>query len=161
MSVAEMVDRGLTLRAEIAEREAELKGIEKALRARAEVSEQVPLVDAEREGRQWIARGTRSAVPVVLTSDLLARTLMLNGEQFLAAEAAAAGRLMEFYAPSAAWEIRQPNGVIFRRVAAEVLGERAGEFVSACLRRNKLGHPISTVRVEWDRASEIEQEGAK
>lgn len=154
MNTTEMVDRGLTLRAEIAEREEELKGIEKALRARAEISEQIPLVDAEREGRQWIARGTHASVPVVLTSDLLARTLTPGGVQFLAAEAAAAGQIEEFYAPSKAWEIRQPNGVIFRRVAAEVLGVRAGEFVAACLRRNKLGHPLSMVRVEWDRAAE-------
>lgn len=156
MNTAELVDRGLVLRAEIAEREAELKAIEERLKAAALRGEQIELNDPEREGRQWLAEGSAAVVPVVLTSDLLMQSFADGSPAHARVEAAAGGRLDEFYRPVKTWKMLAANGKAFRREAAGLLGPQAGaELVSACVLRDKYGVPRSTVKVEWDRAMEV------
>lgn len=158
MNTAALVDRGLALRAEIAEREAELKGIEERLKAAALQGEQIELVDAEREGRQWLAAGSAAVVPVVLTSDLLMQSFADGSPAHAKVEAAAQGRLAEFYRPVTTWKMLATNGKAFRREAAGLLGPQAGaELVAACVLRDKYGVPRSQVKVEWDRAVQAEE----
>ena len=57
MSIQADVDRGIEIRSEMEELKAQLKEIEARLTKAALRSEQVPLVDADREGRQFLAKG--------------------------------------------------------------------------------------------------------
>lgn len=154
-STAELVDMGIALRAEIAARQADLKDIEAALKARALKGEQIPLVNEEREGRQWLAKGTEKTIRVVLTADEIMASFRDASSSHLALEIVARDNLGAFYAKETVWRNIHPSGLVFRRTAADVLGPKVGSvFVAACLRRDKHGVPRSTVKVEWDNAKE-------
>jgi hypothetical protein len=155
MKIQQCVDRGLELRAQIQEMGDELSVIEERLRAAALNGEQVPLVDEEREGRMWLARGAEVAVPVVLTADLVAQSFAQGSIQHARLAGIVDGKLTQFYRPVTTWKMMAKSGVAFRREAAAILGELAGEFVTAALSRDKHNVPKSQVKVEWERAEEV------
>lgn len=151
-AVRRAVDRGLEVRAQIDLLKAELETIEATLRAAGLAGEQVELVDADLDGRQFLAAGSVHTVPVVFTSDLVAQSFQDGSAAHLRAADAAGGRLGEFYRPVTTWKLLSKSGKAFRRDAAATLGAQAAAFVTACLMRDKHGIPKSQIKVEWDRA---------
>lgn len=152
MSVKADVDRGLEIRAEMQRLEDELEQIEQRLKKAGLAGDQVDLEDDELEGKQWIAQGSNAAVPVIFTSDLLLKTF---GHETLihARIAAVAGeKLSEFFKPVTTWKTLCDSPKLFRRNAAAVLGERAPEFVSSCVVRDKFGVPRNQIKIDWGRA---------
>lgn len=156
MTTKQAVDRGLELQVAIAALEAEAKVCDEVLKAAALQGEQVELVDAEREGRQYLARGSSAVVPVVLTSDLVMQSFGDGSPAHARLEAAAGDRLSRFYRAVTTWKLLCRGGMALRREAAAELGDRAPEFVAAAVVRDKYGVPRSMIKVEWDRASELE-----
>ena len=154
MSIKANVDRGLEIRSTIKKLEAELKVIEADLEKAALAGEQVPLQDADREGRQYLARGTGRIVPVVLTSDLIIGSFAANGEIHRKIGAAAQLRLSDFYKSVSKYENRFDSGKKFRQQAAELLGLDAPAFITACIARDKDGIAKSAIKVVWDDAKE-------
>src|ERR1035441_3997236 len=75
MTVLELVDRGIVVRAELERLKIELKGIEARLQKYGLNGEHVELKDAEREGRRWLAHGSKLIVPVVFTADKIVGAL--------------------------------------------------------------------------------------
>lgn len=150
MSIKANVDRGLEIRATIKTLQTELDKIEGELMAAALAGEQVPLQDTDREGRQYLARGTGHIVPVVLTADLITGSFAANSEKHRTIGAAANLHLTEFYRPVSKYENRFESGKKFRQKAAEVLGLDAPAFITACIARGADGIAKSAIKVVWD-----------
>ena len=73
-SIKSLVDRGLELRAKIKSLKLELDEIEGELAGTGLYAGHVPLNNPEREGRRFLAQGTRQVVPVIFTADKLMKT---------------------------------------------------------------------------------------
>jgi hypothetical protein len=156
MSVRADVDRGLGIKKRIAELETELEAIEDRLVQAGLDGDQVELVDPEREGRQFLARGTEQIVPVVFTADLLIKSFGSGSIPHGKIEAALGGRpLGSFFRRVTGFATQFESGKKFRAEAAELLGPDAPKFISACLSRDKEGTPKSQIKVEWGRAEEV------
>lgn len=159
-SITSLVDRGIELVAEIAARQKELKEIEEKLRGAAgdRSDQHVPLKADEREGRQFLARGSKLIVPVVFTADKLVGSFQKDGKEHLRiAMALPAPELAEhfktFFKPWSGFENRFEDGHKFRLRASDLLGNAAPAFLSACLARDKDGLPKSDVKIEWKHAA--------
>ena len=159
MSVAADVDRGLAIKKLIADLATELAAIEDRLVKAGLAGDQVELEDAEREGRQWLARGSGQIVPVVFTADLLTQSFA-NGSIIHGKIVDALGEhpIGHFYRRVSGFATQFESGKKFRAHAVEMLGKGAPRFISACLRRDKDGTPKSQIRIEWDRAAAIAAE---
>lgn len=157
MSIADAVDRGLQIRKEMEALTKELDAIEARLEEAALAGEQIDLVDAEREGKQFLARGTESIIPVVLTADMVAQSFA-DGSPMHARLANIAGdKLGQFYRAVTTWKILAKSGKAFRLEAAAILGDKDGpSFITSALARDKHGIPRSQIKVEWDRAQEVQ-----
>ena len=157
MSTQELVDRGLWLRAEIKKLGAELKTIEARLERLGLERRQSDLVDTDREGRRWLARGTRRIVPVVFTADKIVGEFRDQSPKHLEIATALVepGMLREFFKPVNKWENLFDDGKKFRARAEELLAQSAPGFVTACIARDKDGIARSDVKVTWDDAEEV------
>jgi hypothetical protein len=153
MSIQSDVDRGLTLCREIEQREDELKAIIARLETAAVHGEQVPLEDADREGKQYLANGSDMTVPVIITSDELVGSFADASPIHTAIETAADGNLKRFFKKTVKWERLAKDGKAFRTLALGVLGkEKAPPFISTCVARDKHGIPKNKIVVQWERA---------
>lgn len=153
--VAFLVDRGIAIRAEMAALEKELEGINKLLKAEGYEKNKdgkvEDLKDGNRLGKRWLAAGTERILPVVFTTDLLAGSFTANTDLHKKIEAAAGEHLNDFYKRVTKYENRFDSGVKFRKTAADLLGDKAPAFITACLSRDKDGIPKSDVKIEWDK----------
>ena len=153
MSIRADVDRGLEIVETMDKLKEELKEIEGRLVKAGMLGKQVDLEDAEREGKQYLANGSKAIVPVVFTADMIIKSFLAQSAQHLKILGACVpGNLEHFYHPKITFESLHDSGKAFRRVAAEVLGAEAPAFVSACVARGKNGIPKSQIKVEWNRA---------
>jgi len=159
MSVRADVDRGVEIIAKMFELKDELKSIETRLeRAGLEAGnrgEHEDLKDKEREGKQWLAKGSAVAVPMVFTADKLIGSFTANGALHQTIRLAANGHLTEFFKPVSKYEILFDDGKKFRAKALEVLAERAPAFITACVARDKAGIPKSDIKILWGQIEEI------
>lgn len=153
-TIPHLVDLGLKLRERIATLEAELETVEAALISHARTGDQVDLIDEEREGKQYLARGSAQTVPVVFTADSIIGSFADDSDIHKKIVAATGGYgLRPFYRRSITWKMIADGGKSFRKIAGEVLGNAVGPaFVTACLARDKHGIPKSDIKVEWKRA---------
>ena len=121
------------------------------------VGQQIELTDPDREGRQYLARGTEAIVPVILTADLVTQTFADGSTVHARLSDAAGEKLGQFYRPVTTWKVLAKNGKAFRLEAGAILGEKLGPaFITAALARDKNGTPKNQIKVEWDRAEDIQ-----
>jgi hypothetical protein len=153
--VKALVDRGVALVGLLQKLGEELEQIEERLSAIGLISEQEELKDAEREGRRWLAEGSKFTVPVIFTADKIAGEFNDKSTRHTELERLAGRLLKEFYKPVTKWVNLYSNGKQFRAYAAEILDDRAPAFISAALARDKYGVPKSDVRVQWADAEEV------
>ena len=158
MTTQAAVDRGLEIVAKVSELKEEFKAIEETLRAAALAGDQVDLVDPEREGKQFIAGGTTKTVPVVITADMIVQSFTDGTPVHARMEAVAGDKLPLFYHKKTTWEILAKSGKAFRLEAAGILEEKAPAFITASLARDKLGIAKNQIKVEWDRAEDLNPE---
>lgn len=147
------VDRGLALVAQIEAAKDELKNLSSRLEQAALEGDQIPLTDDQRDGMQFLARGTAATVPVIITADLITGSFADGSPAHARIEAAAKGRIKQFYTPTTTWKLACPDGKALRREAAAVLGDDAPAFVSSCLSRTAAGIPKNQIKIHWDRAT--------
>lgn len=157
MSVRADVDRGLEIVTAMDRLEKELKQIEMRITKAGLEGEQIDLVDPDRDGKQFLARGSDQIVPVVFTADLLTKSFADNSPKHRMIEAASDGCLAQFFAPQTTWSTLFESGKAFRMRVAETLAQSGPMFVTACVARDKYGIPKSQIKVEWDRADQIAQ----
>jgi hypothetical protein len=152
-SLKDAVDRGLALVAQIAELQDELAEIEAVLEKAALAGEQIELEDEERDGRQFLARGSRLVVPVVITADMLTKSFGADSHIHEKIAAVAGDKLRQFFRPQTTWKTLFDSGKIFRRKAREILGDDAAPaFITACVARDKNGIAKNAIKIEWKRA---------
>jgi hypothetical protein len=156
MNTTHMVDRGLEIRAQIEQLKEELDIIENALHLAARTGHQIELNDPDREGRQYLAQGTDAIVPVILTADLIQGSFADGSKIHEKIAAASCDKLTEFYRPTTTWKLIAKSGKAFRIEAAHILGAAAPALITAATSRDKNGIPKSQIKVEWDRASDIQ-----
>ena len=152
MSIKADVDRGIEIRKLMIELKAELEGIDARLETAGLEGEQKELEDPEREGRQYLAKGTSAVVPVIFTADLLRGEFQRGSVAHHSISAAGCGEMGQFYKPFSGFANVFKNGKKFRAHATEILGEHAPAFITACVARDKQGIAKSAVKVDWDRA---------
>jgi hypothetical protein len=152
-----LVDLGLELRAKIEMLQADLDIVERAIISYAAEGEMIDLVDEDREGRQFLAKGGEAVVPVVFTADKLVASFKDRSELHNMLEGWVGSTVLcKFYRRITSWEMIPKGGKPFRKLAGELLGNADGPaLVTACLARDKHGIPKSDIKVEWKRAEKI------
>src|ERR1035441_7897724 len=156
MTVLELVDRGIVVRAELERLKIELKGIEARLQKYGLNGEHVELKDAEREGRRWLAHGSSLIVPVVFTADKIVGTFKSGSPVHTRIAMKADEHLAEFFTKETTFANLFEDGKRFRAAAEAVLGAIKGPpFITACLAVDKFGIPKSDVKVCWEDGEEV------
>ena len=156
MTVLELVDRGIVVRAELERLKVELKGIEARLQKYGLAGEHVELKDADREGRRWLAHGSSLIVPVVFTADKIVQSFKSGSPVHERIVKAADGRLEEFFLAAMSYENQFEDGKRFRREVDDLMGAVKGAvFITACLAVDKFGIPKSDVKVCWEDSEEV------
>ncbi len=161
-TLTHLIDHGLALREKLLEIAFDLENIEAAIREAAiHGSPHIDLKDPDRDGRQFLARGTQYTVPVILTADLLTQSFQENSVLHGRAQAIAGDHLSDLYKAVTTHKMIPKSGKAFRREAAALLGpQKSAELITAITARDKYGIPKSTTKIEWDQKSPNEQEGA-
>ena len=155
MNIKTLVDRGLQLRALADGIKVELEEIEQQIIDIAQQGEQIPLVDEEREGKQYLAVGTAATIPVIFTADKIIASFKDRSAVHGKIVLAAGEHLEAFYKSQTTWECLAKSGKAFRKLAGDILGARGPALVTACLARDKYGIPKSDIKIEWERAKEV------
>ena len=154
MSIRADIDRGLEIIAEVEKLQTELKDIEVRVKHAALHGEQVELKDADREGKQFLARGSDLTVPVILTADKLIGSFAEDSKPHTIILHALGGdasrKLQNFYKRTVKFESLFDNGKKFRTKADELFGDRAPGFITACLARDRDGIPKSDIKIMWE-----------
>lgn len=152
------IERGLDLRATIKTAQAELKSIEKRLEQAGLEGEQIPLQEADREGRQFLARSPKLGliVPVVFESDQIVASFQPDTDIFDALSIISGVHFGKFWQPVTKLERVQKDGQTYRKTAREILGPVAPTFIAASLQRDKAGIPKSRTLIAWENAKPID-----
>lgn len=154
-AIADLVDRGLEIRKQIKALQTELEEIEEKLKKAGRNGEQVELKDGDREGRRFLARGSRVIVPVIFTSDKLVQSFKTGSPIEEKIRKAAGSFFLDFYKPVNGFETLFSDGKQFRSHARAVLDAGAPSFITACLAKDKHGIPKSDEKLAWDDAEEL------
>ncbi len=153
------IERGIELRATIKTAQAELKSIEKRLEQAGLEGEQIPLQEADREGRQFLARSPKLGVivPVVFESDQIIASIQPDTDVFNALLVISGAHFGKFWQPVTKLDRVQKDGQAYRKAARELLGELAPKFIAASLQRDKAGIPKSRTIIAWENVKSIDQ----
>ncbi len=149
-SITADVDRGLQIHAEIEALEIELAEITLRLENAGLKAHQVDLKDADREGRRYLAKGSKCIIPIVFTADKIVGEFRAKTPVHLRIEAASGIQFTYFFRSVHKFENLYDDGKMFRARAAELLEDKAPAFITACLARDKEGHPKSDIKIQWD-----------
>ncbi len=155
MSLANDVQRGLEIREEMTRLKDELGQIEERIEAAALVGDQIDLNDPDRDGKQFIARGSEKQVPVVITADSIVGQFIDDSPIHVRLKEIAGDKLKEFFKKKTIWENLAKTGKQFRSLAAVILEDKAPEFISGAISRDKHGIPKNSIKIEWDRAEDL------
>jgi len=153
------IERGLELRSSIKSAQAELKTIEKRLEAAGLEGEQVPLQEADREGRQFLARSPKLGliVPVVFESDQIIASVQPGTDVHGLLREISGGHFPKFWAQVSKYERIQKDGQEYRNTARTLRATAAPQFIAARLQRDKAGIPKARTIIAWDNAKPIDQ----
>lgn len=152
------VDLGVEIIARMEKDKKALKKITDRLKKRALAGTQEALKDAGREGTRYLAKGTDVEIPIVVTADTIAQSFAENSPAHARAEAAAQGKLADFYKRKVTWEATTKDGKKFRIEAGSILGDDAPGFIAACRALDKFGIPKNGIKILWNGEEEPEEE---
>jgi hypothetical protein len=160
--IAADIARGTIIKAEIARLEIELKAIEARLESAGLQGEQIPLQDKDREGKQYLARGTDKIIPIRFESDLIAGSFQPDSLMHKAVISALgeknADKLPQFFKDTRTFERVPKDGQKFRQLAREILeADCFAALISAATQRSKAGIPKSKTVIAWDDAKPLDQ----
>lgn len=148
--IAQDIERAFEIRTEIATLQGELKAIEERLQDIGSTSEQIPLQEANREGKQYLARGNGRIVPVRFESDLLAASFAPDTPMHQDALAAAGEHLPKLFAQSDKYDRVPKDGEAVRKTARKLLAaDKFAAFIRAVTARDKSGIAKSRIVVAW------------
>lgn len=153
------IARGIFIRAEIAKLKAELTAIEKRLEAAGLAGEHIPLQDKEREGKQYLARGSDRIVPVRFESDQLITSFKPDSPLHKTIAAILGNKLSNFFKDTRVFQrVQKEDANKFRKIAREALDpDDYAKLINACISCDKAGIAKSKTVVAWDDSKPIEQ----
>jgi hypothetical protein len=151
------IERGLILRDTIKTILAELKQIENRLEQAGLTGEQIPLQEADREGRQFLAKSEKLGlvIPVIFESDQIVASIQPDTEVYHDLAKLSEGFFPKFWKASSKLDRIQKDGQTYRKTARELLGSAAPDFIAASLQRDKAGIPKSRTIIAWDHAKSL------
>ena len=150
------VDRGLAIVAELEHLKKELKTIEARLEAAGLEGDTIPLEEAEREGRQFIAIGTTHRLPVVFESDQLIGSFPSDSPLHVYLRERAGDKLEILFREKRVFERIPKDGLDYRRaVRSHFEPAIAEDIIAKTLNRDKAGIPRSRTVIAWDRAAAL------
>jgi hypothetical protein len=157
--IAADVDRLIVIKTQIASLVAEAKAIESRLEKAGLEGDQIPLQDAEREGKQFLARGTSKIIPVRFESDQLITTFKPDSDQHKTISAILGDKFATFFKDTRIFErVKKDDANKFRKFArSELLPDVYAKLISACVSKDKAGIPKSKTVIAWDEAKPIDQ----
>jgi hypothetical protein len=163
--IAADIARGLEIRATMRSLKVELDAIETRLEAAGLEGEQIPLQDADREGKQFLARGEDKIIPIRFESDLIAGSFQPDSVMHKAVVHAlgtdSADKLPAFFKDTRTFERVPKDGKQFRQLARELLtADRFAALIQAATQRGKGGIAKSKTVIAWDDAKPIDQVAA-
>lgn len=159
-AISELVAEGHRLHQNITRDEELLKAVEKKLKKAALEGDQIDLVDEELEGKQFLAvsepteeNPRKVTVPVIITSDVLAKSFAEGSETHREVVGRADGKLSSFFRRVTGYASLYEDGKAMRKAAAEILGDQAPAFITALVQRDKSGIAKNQIKVDWSRAT--------
>ena len=156
--IASDIARGLEIRAEMARLKIELDAIESRLDAAGLECHQIPLQEADREGKQYLARGRDKVIPVRFESDQIVGSFQPDSIMHKSVAAIAGDHLAKFFKDVRKFERVPKDGNEFRKLARKLFEPDAyAKLISACTSRGKDGIPKSKTVIGWDDAKPIDQ----
>jgi hypothetical protein len=136
--IAADTERGLEIKAEIAELTIELKAIEERLESAGLAGDQVPLQDENREGKQFLARGSKHVLPVRFESDLIMGSFEIDSPTHTVIKEICGELLPRFFKPSTKLDRVPKDGEAFRKLARQLLDpEPFAKLIRAATARDK------------------------
>ena len=155
--IAADIERGFAIKSEVAALTEELKAIEKRLENAGLNGEQIPLQDANREGKQFLARSNWRIVPVRFESDLIAASFDPDSTMHQRAAEIAGDLLPRYFKQSTKFARVPEDGEDFRILARELLEpDQFAALIQAVTQRDKKGIAKSKIVVGWKDAKAIE-----
>ncbi len=160
--IAADIARGKQIVDEIKALEAELKAIESRLEQAGLSGDQVPLKDADREGKQYLARGEKLVVPVRFESDLIAGSFDPDSVMHKAVLSALgdehAAKLPLFFKDKRSFNRVPKDGLAFRKLARKQLDpDTVAKLIQSVTQRDKDGIAKSKTVIAWDDAKPLDQ----
>ena len=160
--IAADIARGREIVAEIKKLKEELKAIEDRLEQAGLKGDQIPLQDADREGKQYLAQGEKFIVPIRFESDLIAGSFDPDSIMHKAVIAALgdehAAKMPLFFKDTRSFVRVPKDGQAFRKIArAQLDPDTFAKLISAVTQRDKKGIIKSKTVVAWDDEKPIEQ----
>jgi hypothetical protein len=155
MNITTLVDTALDLREKIEALTKALGIIEEELRGTALKGEQILLEDPDLEGRQYLAQGTNKVLPVIFTSDFIIQSFGDKSKAHVELAKIAGDQLPTLYRAKTTYEIVPKTGKQFRSAAAAQLGDKAPQFITAAISRDKYGIARSQIKIAYDRATPL------
>jgi hypothetical protein len=157
--IAADVDRLLIIKAQIAALIAEAKTIEARLETAGLQGEQIPLQDPEREGKQFLARGTSKIIPIRFESDSLITTFRPDSDLHKTIASILLDKLDVFFKDTRVFERKHKDDANKFRILArtELAPDTFASLIAACVAKNKDGIPKSKTVIAWDDAKPIDQ----
>lgn len=154
--IAADVARGLEIKSEILKLTAELKAIEARLESAGLEGEQVPLLDENREGKQFLARGSQHILPVRFESDLILGSFEIDSPTHLEIGAICGDLLPRFFRPSTKLDRVPKDGEAFRKLARTLLEPAPfAQLIRAATARDKNQIAKCRTVVAWDDAKQL------
>lgn len=156
--IAADVARGIEIKAEIGKLTIELKAIEARLESAGLAGEQVPLQDENREGKQFLARGSRHVLPIRFESDLIVGSFEIDSPTHCEIKVICGEFLPRFFRPSTKLDRVPKDGEAFRKLARQLLEPEAfAKLIRAATARDKNMIARCRTVVAWDDAKTIDQ----
>lgn len=156
--IAADIERGIVIKAEIARLTAELKQIEERLEAAGLKGDQVPLQNANLEGKQYLAKSPKHCLPVRFESDLVAGSFAPDSIMHKEVLAITGEHFSKFFKRTVVFKRIQKDGEGFRKKArAILLPEAFAKLIKAVTMRDKHGIPKSRTVVAWDDAKPLDR----
>lgn len=155
--IAADVDRLIAVKAQIAALTIEQKEIESRLELAGLKGEQIPLQDKEREGRQFIARGSKVAIPVRFESDQLISTFKPDSELHKTLAELLGEKFPLFFKEVRVFERKNKDDANkFRKFArTELIPDLFAKLIAACISKDKNGIPKSKTVIAIDEAKPL------
>lgn len=158
LQIAADIERGIEIKAQLAALAEELKAIEKRLESAGLNGEQIPLQDANREGKQFLARSSQRIVPVRFESDLIAASFDPDSIMHKQAAEIAGDLLPRFFKQSTKFARVPEDGEDFRILARAILEpDKFAALIQAVTQRDKKGIAKSKIVVGWKDAKPLDQ----